>query len=106
MLCLDIWQCWLAGNARISRQGTLEILSYDFSVFDQEGVHIQELRNFNSLKIGTEDVVITGIRMKVKGKTAEEDQTFLCGKEGYLIEVENPLVAGQDHNWWIQLGKG
>ena len=95
----------VAGNARISRQGTLEILSYDFSVFDQEGVHIQELRNFNSLKIGTEDVVITGIRMKVKGKTAEEDQTFLCGKEGYLIEVENPLVAGQEQQLVDSIGQ-
>lgn len=94
-----------AGNARISRQGTLEILSYDFSVFDQEGVHIQELRNFNSLKIGTEDVIITGIRMKVKGKTAEEDQTFLCGKEGYLIEVENPLVAGQEQQLVDSIGQ-
>lgn len=94
-----------AGNARISRQGTLEILSYDFSVFNQEGVHIQELRNFNSLKIGTEDVVITGIRMKVKGKTAEEDQTFLCGKEGYLIEVENPLVAGQEQQLVDSIGQ-
>jgi hypothetical protein len=94
-----------AGNARISRQGTLEIFSYDFSVFDQEGVHIQELRNFNSLKIGTEDVVITGIRMKVKGKTAEEDQTFLCGKEGYLIEVENPLVAGQEQQLVDSIGQ-
>lgn len=94
-----------AGNARISRQGTLEILSYDFSVFDQEGVHIQELRNFNSLKIGTEDVVITGIRMKVKGKTAEEDQTFLCGKKGYLIEVENPLVAGQEQQLVDSIGQ-
>ena len=94
-----------AGNARISRHGMLEILSYDFSVFDQEGVHIQELRNFNSLKIGTEDVVITGIRMKVKGKTAEEDQTFLCGKEGYLIEVENPLVAGQEQQLVDSIGQ-
>lgn len=94
-----------AGNARISRQGTLEILSYDFSAFDQEEVHIQELRNFNSLKIGTEDVVITGIRMKVKGKTAEEDQTFLCGKEGYLIEVENPLVAGQEQQLLDSIGQ-
>lgn len=94
-----------AGNARISRQGTLEILAYDFSVFDQEGVRIQELRNFNSLKIGTEDVVITGIRMKVKGKTAEEDQTFICGKEGYLIEVENPLVAGQEKQLVDSIGQ-
>lgn len=94
-----------AGNARISRQGKLEILSYDFSVFDQEGVRIQELRNFNSLKIGTEDVVITGIRMKVKGKTAEEDQTFVCGKEGYLIEVENPLVAGQEQQLVDSIGQ-
>ena len=93
-----------AGNARISRQGALEILSYDFSVFDQE-VQVQELRNFNSLKIGTEDVVITGIRMKVKGKTAEEDQTFLCGEEGYLLEIDNPLVAGQEQQLVDSIGQ-
>ena len=85
-----------AGNARISRQGTLEVLSYDFSTFTQENAQLQELRNFDSLKIGTEDVVITGIRMKVKGKTSEEDQTFLCGQEGYILEIDNPLATGQE----------
>lgn len=85
-----------AGNARISRQGTLEVLSYDFSMFTQENAQLQELRNFDSLKIGTEDVVITGIRMKVKGKTSEEDQTFLCGQEGYILEIDNPLATGQE----------
>ena len=85
-----------AGNARISRQGTLEVLSYDFSTFTQKNAQLQELRNFDSLKIGTEDVVITGIRMKVKGKTSEEDQTFLCGQEGYILEIDNPLATGQE----------
>ena len=85
-----------AGNARISRQGTFEVLSYDFSTFTQENAQLQELRNFDSLKIGTEDVVITGIRMKVKGKTSEEDQTFLCGQEGYILEIDNPLATGQE----------
>lgn len=85
-----------AGNARISRQGTLEVLSYDFSTFTQENAQLQELRNFDSLKIGTEDVVITGIRMKVKGKTSEEDQTFLCGQAGYILEIDNPLATGQE----------
>lgn len=94
-----------AGNARISRQGTLEILSYDFSVFNQEGAQIQNLRNFSSLKFGTEDVVITGIRMKVKGKTAEENQTFLCGQEGYLLEVENPLATGQEQKLIDSIGE-
>ena len=94
-----------AGNARISRQGTLEILSYNFSVFDQEGAQIQNLRNFSSLKFGTEDVVITGIRMNVKGKTSEEDQTFLCGQEGYLLEVENPLATGQEQKLVDSIGE-
>lgn len=95
----------VAGNARISRQWTLEILSYNFSVFDQEGAQIQNLRNFSSLKFGTEDVVITGIRMKVKGKTSEEDQTFLCGQEGYLLEVENPLATGQEQKLVDSIGE-
>ena len=74
----------------------MEVLSYDFSTFTQENAQLQELRNFDSLKIGTEDVVITGIRMKVKGKTSEEDQTFLCGQEGYILEIDNPLATGQE----------
>lgn len=94
-----------AGNARISRQGTLEVLSYDFSVFAQEDAQIQELRNFDSLKIGTEDVVITGIRMKVKGKTSEEDQTFLCGQEGYILEIDNPLATGQEQRLVDSIGE-
>lgn len=94
-----------SGNARISRSGTLEILSYDFSVFDQEDTQIQTLRNFESLKFGTEDVIITGIRMKTKGKSEEEDQTFLCGQEGYLLEVENPLAAGWEQQLVDSIGK-
>lgn len=94
-----------SGNARISRSGTLEVLSYDFSVFDQEDAQIQTLRNFESLKFGTEDVVITGIRMKTKGKSEKEDQTFLCGQEGYLLEVENPLAAGWEQQLVDSIGK-
>lgn len=94
-----------SGNARISRSGTLEILSYDFSVFDQENTQIQTLRNFESLKFGTEDVVITGIWMKTKGKSEKEDQTFLCGQEGYLLEVENPLAAGWEQQLVDSIGK-
>ena len=43
--------------------------------------------------------------MKVKGKTSEEDQTFLCGQEGYLLEVENPLATGQEQKLVDSIGE-
>ena len=38
-------------------------------------------------------------------KDFEEDQTFLCGQEGYLLEVENPLATGQEQKLVDSIGE-
>ena len=119
------------GNARINRSGSLEIISYDFSkvsqiidggtfepwtqgdsydggsfnpwttgdVFDggsfgdRNNIHV--LHAFKNLTVDTDDIVITGVSMK------EDEETVLYGEEGYLINVENPLVT--DKRYFVQL---
>lgn len=54
--------------------------------------------SFSSLSVSTEDVVITGIRVKASdGEDSSgqkvEGETYLCGAEGYILEVSgNPLI--------------
>lgn len=54
--------------------------------------------SFSSLSVSTEDVVITGIRVKASdGQDSAgqkvEGETYLCGAEGYILEVSgNPLI--------------
>ena len=119
------------GNARINRSGSLEIISYDFSKVsqiidggtfepwtqgdsydggsfnpwttgdvldggsfgDRKNIHV--LHAFKNLTVDTDDIVITGVSMK------ENEDTVLYGEEGYLINVENPLVT--DKRYFIQL---
>ena len=63
----------------------------DGGVFsDRDNMHI--LYEFKSeIKIDTDDVVITGI--KIKGK---DDTEYLYGKEGYVLSLENTLASGQE----------
>lgn len=54
--------------------------------------------SFSSLSVSTEDVVITGIRVKASDSEDSagnkiEGETYLCGSEGYILEVSgNPLI--------------
>lgn len=122
------------GNARINRQGYLEILSYDFSFLneiadggtfnpwtggyeadggtfenwtegdvldgglftDRKNYHI--LYNFkDSPRVDTDDVVITGLQTVVQPKEGEtESTTILLGQEGYVLKIENPLIATKE----------
>ena len=122
------------GNARINRQGYLEILSYDFSFLnevvdggtfnpwtggyvadggsfnpwtegdvldgglftDKKAYHI--LYNFkDSPRVDTDDVVITGLQTVVQPKEGEtESTTILLGQEGYVLKIENPLIATKE----------
>lgn len=89
------WIAMLAGgNARINRFGKLEIISYDFSF---EGINIPVLENFKSLKLGTSDIEITGIKTSVKSSEGEEAE-YSCGEEGYVISIQNPLVEGAEQS--------
>lgn len=84
-----------AGNARINRSGSLEILTYSFDYTQEHHV----LKNFkNSPKADTSDITITGIRI------AQDDVTILQGTEGYVLSVENPLATGQEQTLISILG--
>lgn len=75
------------GNARINRQGGLEIITYDF---DYTGA-LHTLNAYKSLNAGTEDITITGVQT---GK--EDDTVVLVGTSDYVIQMENPLWAGNE----------
>jgi hypothetical protein len=43
--------------------------------------------------IGTDDVIITGIKVKAMGTESDYGETVLFGSEGYVIEIsDNPLI--------------
>lgn len=83
------------GNARVNRSGYMDIISYDF-----ETVH-HSLTEWRDLKADMNDIVITGVQTVVEhedeeGNTTEE--TILNGEEGYVIAIENPLIAGKEQD--------
>ena len=99
------------GNARIDRTGHLQIMTYDFN-YDSGNVH--DLTDYNTLTNDTNDVQVTGVQMtKTVTKTTtdedgnenEEDVEELVkyGSDGYVLEIENPLVAGHEETLvsWI-----
>lgn len=99
------------GNARIDRTGHLQIMTYDFN-YDSGNVHT--LTDYNTLTNDTNDVQVTGAQMtKTVTKTTtdedgnenEEDVEELVkyGSDGYVLEIENPLVAGHEETLvsWI-----
>lgn len=99
------------GNARIDRTGHLQIMTYDFD-YDSGNVHT--LTDYSTLTNDTNDVQVTGAQMtKTVTKTTtdedgnenEEDVEELVkyGSDGYVLEIENPLVAGHEETLvsWI-----
>lgn len=132
------------GNARINRNGYLEIVSYDFSVVDLlsggtfspwtegdvlsggtlnpltegdtvsggifdpwtegassvDGIHV--LDKFRTLTVDTDNVLITGVQ--IEAQDGEETTAMLIGEEGYVLFVENPLVAGQEEEFLNRIG--
>lgn len=99
------------GNARIDRTGHLQIMTYDFN-YDSGNFHT--LTDYNTLTNDTNDVQVTGVQMtKTVTKTTtdedgnenEEDVEELVkyGSDGYVLEIENPLVAGHEETLvsWI-----
>ena len=74
------------GNARVSRTGYMEIIPYDFT--DYSRAH--DLKDWSSLRTDTEDIRVTGIQTKIKKGAVLE------GTEGYVLSIENPLIAGKE----------
>ncbi len=92
------------GNARVSRDGRMEILAYDFS---RAPDHV--LAAWDSLKTDTDDILITGLETTVTG-TDETGRTVrtrvLEGEEGYVLCLENPLFAGEERQALALIGQG
>lgn len=122
------------GNARINRQGYLEILSYDFAFLNEiadggtfnpwTGGYVADGGTFNpwtegdvidgglftdkkdyhilykfkdSPRVDTDDVVITGVQTTVAPTENQENSTtILLGQSGYVLKIENPLIAGKE----------
>lgn len=60
------------------------------------------LTNWKSIKVDTDDVVVTGVRTTYKD--GDEDKTILYGVEGYVIEVSNPMILGQEQKILKSIG--
>lgn len=87
------------GNARVNRLGSLEIVNYDFDALDAqrtagtaEGLH--DLTMWRSLRLDMEDVTVTGVQATVYD--GAESSAVLVGAEGYVLSMENPLIAGRE----------
>lgn len=82
------------GNARINRQGYMEIISYDF---DHTTYH--DLTDWINLTLDTSDITLTGLKTS-KTETGEDGQQtsaeVLQGADGYVISVTNPLILGKE----------
>lgn len=86
--------CIAGGNARINRQGYMEIISYDF---DHTAYH--DLTDWINLTLDTSDITLTGLKTtktttKEDGKDVRED--VLQGADGYVLAVTNPLILGKE----------
>lgn len=90
------------GNARINRSGYLEIIPYSFD-FVTKPYH--SLVNWKTLKVGTNDITVTGIQttrevetQDSEGNVSRETEIVLNGAEGYVLSVENPLAVGSEED--------
>lgn len=69
---------------------------------DRDNVHI--LINWSNLKVDTDDVVITGIQTEYTDDN-NEDQAVISGSEGYVLKIENPLIAGKEADAVAMIGE-
>lgn len=84
------------GNARVNRQGTMEIIRY---ALDAETADHTLADWTTPATIGTDDILITGVQTVVSGTDdAGEgtETTILDGAAGYVLDLENPLWAGKE----------
>lgn len=74
------------GNARVNRNGQMQILSYGLSATPSV-----KLQDWQSLKTDYNDVTITGLKA-VAGE-GDESQTYSYGNAGYMLELKNPFFT-------------
>ena len=57
--------------------------------------HFHVLGNWSYLKVDTDDVVITGVKTNYYDEENNE-QSAIYGVDGYVLLIENPLIAGKE----------
>lgn len=89
------------GNARIDNNDRLRIVSFQKPIGDGSSSQNTSFKKFTSIKnltYDTDDVIVTGVSM------TEDDQTYLYGKEGYVLAIDNPLISGDIENGLALIG--
>lgn len=84
------------GNARIGWDGYMRLLRYDLCGLVSAEKHELD-RWVNLASLDTDAILVTGLRTVVHGYDDEgnpSEQAVTVGQEGYLLEIENPLIAG------------
>ena len=78
-------------NARIDNRGYLRFIKWNFGAVENGSLVPTKLEDYvNSPTLSSDDIVITGIR--VKNKESES----LFGSAGYVLELENNLLSDSD----------
>lgn len=102
------------GNA-VMQSGTLVIRSYDFGAFQTvtDGIKESELQDNagyyivsdypSEPNISTDNITITGISTKIRQEN--EDVTLVQGSDEYCLEIENPLIEGNEKTALALIGK-
>lgn len=92
------------GNARINRDGYLEILTYSFA--DSENAADHELESWQQLTVDTSDVTITGLQTMTATdeESEQEPQEVVVGESGYVLSLENPIFATQEQAVLTSIG--
>lgn len=86
------WAAMLeTANARIDNRGYLQFIKWNFGAVENGSLVPIKLEDYvNSPTLSSDDIVITGIR--VKNKESES----LFGTTGYVLELENNLLSDSD----------
>lgn len=86
------WAAMLeTANARIDNRGYLQFIKWNFGAVENSSLVPFKLEDYvSSPTLSSDDIVITGIR--VKNKESES----LFGTAGYVLELENNLLSDSD----------
>lgn len=86
------WAAMLeTANTRIDNRGYLRFIKWNFGAVENGSLVPTKLEDYvNSPTLSSDDIVITGIR--VKNKESES----LFGSAGYVLELENNLLSDSD----------
>lgn len=86
------WAAMLeTANARIDNRGYLQFIKWNFGAVENDSLVPIKLEDYvSSPTLSSDDIIITGIR--VKNKESES----LFGTAGYVLELENNLLSDSD----------